>query len=206
MKLLSEHVEAIEPLTEQTSDGKVLYLQGVYIQSEKKNRNGRIYPREIMEEAVDKYQKEYINERRALGELNHPDRPFVDPAEAAIMIESLDWQGDNVVGKARVLNTPKGNIIKALMEANFKMGVSTRGLGEVKEKSDADYVTKYVLNAIDAVDKPSGQVCYVNALQESTEWVMENGVWVQKTDQKKFEKLFLESFRQMLDDLKKANL
>jgi hypothetical protein len=203
MLMLTEW-SGLETLTENTESGKVLYLEGPMIMTESKNRNGRIYKRDMMEKAVDKYNKEYVLERRAIGELNHPSRPFADPACAAIIIESLNWQGNDVIGKARVLNNPFGQQIKSLVEANFKMGVSTRGLGEVVERSGQKYVENYLLNAIDAVDMPSGQTCYVNALRESTEWVQENGVWIEKANQAKAMNLFFEKFEEMLHNIKRT--
>ena len=179
--MLTESVGGVEVLTENTSKGKVLYIEGPMLMATQKNRNGRIYPKNVLEQAVDLYQKDYISERRAIGELNHPEYPFPDPKKAAIMVESLSWNGDAVIGKARVLGTPDGLIIKELLEANFKLGVSTRGLGDIKKESHADLVQKFLLNAIDAVDLPSGQICYVNAVNESVQWVNEGGNWVQRT-------------------------
>lgn len=203
MLMLTEW-SGLETLTENTESGKVLYLEGPMIMTETKNRNGRIYKKSMMEKAVDKYNKEYVLERRAIGELNHPARPFADPACAAIIIESLTWQGNDVIGKARVLNNPYGQQIKSLVEANFKMGVSTRGLGEVVERSGQKYVENYLLNAIDAVDMPSGQTCYVNALRESTEWVNEGGIWIEKANQAKALELFMENFERLLHNIKKS--
>lgn len=177
MRLLRENASQIEVLTENTSSGRKLYLEGKFLMSNALNRNGRFYPKPVMEQAVDMYKREYIDESRAIGELNHPDRPFADPKHAAIFIESLTWQGDDVVGKARVLNNPDGDRIKSLLEAGFKFGVSSRGLGDVVKESQRDLVNKFLLTAIDTVDKPSGQVCYVNPVNESVEWVYENGVW-----------------------------
>ena len=204
MQLLYEWNPGVEPLHEATSAGNVLFLEGPMIMTEQKNRNGRIYEKKMMEGSVDKYIREFVNERRAIGELNHPTRPFADPKEAAIMVESLRWEGNNVIGKARVLNNPNGQIIKSLIEANFKMGMSTRGLGEVVERSGTKYVENYMLNAIDAVDMPSGQVCYMNALRESVEWVQEGGVWVEKSNQEKALGLFLEKFEDLIKELKKG--
>lgn len=205
MLFLTEWSQGMEVLTEQTDSGKVLYLEGPMIMTERQNRNGRVYPKGMMEKAVDKYNKEYVLERRAIGELNHPNRPFADPASAAILIESLSWQGNDVIGKARVLNNPYGQQIKSLVEANFKLGVSTRGLGEIKERSGQKYVENYLLNAIDAVDMPSGQTCYVNALHESTEWVQTStGVWVESVNKEKAMKMFAEKFGELLEDIKKG--
>lgn len=204
MIILTEWSPGMETLTEQTESGKVLYLEGPMIMTEERNRNGRIYPKGLMEKSVEAYQRDYISERRSIGELNHPPRPFANPAEAAIMIESLTWHGNNVIGKARVLNNPFGQQIKSLVEANFKMGVSTRGLGNVRERTGSKIVESYMLNAIDAVDMPSGQNCYVNAVNESTEWIQESGIWVEKVNQDKALQLFQEKFGQLLEDIKKG--
>lgn len=203
MLFLTDFTSQIETLTEQTESGKVVYMEGTMIMTERENRNGRIYSKGMMEKVVDKYVKEYVSERRAIGELNHPARPFADPKEAAVIIESLTWQGNDVIGKARVLNNPNGTIIKSLLEAKFKMGMSTRGLGDVRERSGKKFVENYMLNAIDAVDMPSGQNCYVNAMNESTEWVNESGIWIQKVQQEKALNLFLEKFEQLIKDIKR---
>jgi len=202
MYLLREFSDQIEVLTENTTEGRVLYLEGPHIQTEAQNRNKRIYTKKVMEPVVEKYVNDYIKERRAIGELNHPaDRPFADPRHAAIMCESLTWQGNNVVGKSRVLNTPDGLIIKALMEAKFKMGVSTRGLGKVNKANGL--VEAYLLNAIDAVDMPSGQTCYVNAINESTEWQMTNeGVWIEKVNAQKAADIFMDQFERLMFNIK----
>lgn len=202
MMMLTEWSSNIETLTEQTDNGKVLYLEGPMIMTEAKNRNGRIYPKGMMEKVVETYNRDYVKERRAIGELNHPARPFADPACAAIIVESLSWHGNNVIGKARVLNNPFGQQIKSLIEANFKMGVSTRGLGEVRERAGQKFVESYMLNAIDAVDMPSGQNCYVNAVNESVEWINESGIWVQKPNMEKAMILFEEKFAAVLEKLK----
>jgi hypothetical protein len=204
MQLLYEWNPGVEPLHEATSAGNILYLEGPMIMTEQKNRNGRIYKKQMMEKSVDKYITEFVNEHRAIGELNHPTRPFADPKEAAIKIESLKWDGNNVLGKARVLNNPNGQIIKSLVEANFKLGMSTRGLGELVEKQGTKYVENYMLNAIDAVDMPSGQVCYMNALRESVEWINEGGVWVEKANQEKALALFMEKFEDLIKNLKRG--
>lgn len=204
MMMLTEWSSNIETLTEQTDTGKVLYLEGPMIMTESKNRNGRIYPKGMMEKVVETYNRDYVKERRAIGELNHPARPFADPASAAIIVESLSWHGNNVIGKARVLNNPFGQQIKSLVEANFKMGVSTRGLGEVRERAGQKFVESYMLNAIDAVDMPSGQNCYVNAVNESVEWINESGIWVQKPNMEKAMLIFEEKFAAVLEKLKKG--
>jgi hypothetical protein len=204
MMLLREWAPNMETLTENTESGKVLYLEGPMIMTEAKNRNGRIYEKAMMEASVESYMRDYVQANRAVGELNHPTYPFPNIKEAAVYIESLQWQGNNVIGKARVLNNIHGQQIKSLVEAGFKMGMSTRGLGNVVERSGTKFVKDYMLNAIDAVDMPSGQICYMNALRESTEWVQEGGIWVEKANQEKAMAVFLELFEQYIHDLKKA--
>lgn len=202
MQLLYEW-SAVEPLHESTAQGNVLYLEGPMIMTEQTNRNGRFYPKAMMEKAVDTYIREYVNERRAIGEATHPERPFPSIKEAAIIVESLTWKGNDVIGKARVLNNPNGTIIKSLIEANFKLGASTRGLGQVVETTQhKKYVPNYMLTAIDAVDMPSGQVCYMNALRESVEWVEEGGIWIEKQNQEKAMQLFTEKFEELLKTIK----
>lgn len=207
-KLLMEDSYEVEPLTEKTDSGsKELFIHGVFAQAEVKNGNGRYYPKDIMEQAVAKYNDKYISKRRALGELNHPDRPFADPAEAAILINELYWEGNNVIGKAKVLNTPKGQIIKGLMEGGFNMGVSTRGLGSLSERNGMKYVNNdYMMTAVDCVDMPSGPDCYVNPLVESS-WINKNGVWVPVTESESIEEvdenLFLEKLERFIKQLSK---
>jgi hypothetical protein len=204
MLFLREWAPNMETLTEQTAEGKVLYLEGPMIMTEKRNRNGRIYEKAMMESSVEAYVEGYLNANRAIGELNHPDYPFPNIKEAAVYIESLTWQGTDVIGKARVLNNIHGQQIKSLVEAGFRMGMSTRGLGNVVERSGQKYVTEYMLNAIDAVDMPSGQNCYMNALKESTEWVQQGGIWIEQANQEKAKALFLEKFEQLIHEIKKA--
>ena len=156
-------------------------------------RDRRKYGMAVLREAVEVYDREFIKERRALGELNHPDnRPFADPREAAILIESLDWQSNVVIGKAAVMDTHWGQHIKALMESNFKMGVSTRGLGKLTEQRGGyNSVDKYIMTAVDAVDNPSMHTAYVDMISESkVEWEFKDGIWKQKYG---FNKLMLEN-------------
>lgn len=179
MYLLSEHSNQIELRTENTKQERQLYIEGIFAQAEVKNGNGRIYERHIMESALDTYINEYVSKKRALGELNHPSRPFADPEHAAILIESLTWDGNNVVGRAKVLPTPKGKIVKGLLEGGFNMGVSTRALGTMTERNGAQYVNNDLMfTAVDCVDNPSGPNCYVDPLMESVQWINENGIWV----------------------------
>lgn len=193
MQLLIEKSESrLEMLTENTSAGRVVFLEGPFIQTNAVNRNKRVYPKAVMEPSVDAYIRDYVNERRAIGELNHPEYPFADPARAAIKVESLEWRGDLVYGKARVLNNPFGDQIKSLLEADFNLGVSTRGLGEVD--ANAQVKRGYLMNAIDAVDRPSGQACYVNQVLESVQWELNEstGIWSPVNLNESFEKAVTE--------------
>lgn len=168
-----------------TSTGaKAMFIEGPFVMCNAVNRNGRNYDlQKVGIPAVEAYDKDYIQDRRAIGELKHPDYPFPDIAEAALKTESIRWEGSNAIGRARILNTPKGQIIRALAEADFNLAVSTRGLGETKPVNGVDDVLPgFMLTAVDAVDRPSGQVCYVKAVSESVEWQLDesSGIWMPK--------------------------
>lgn len=180
MKFLRDQSDAVELLKESTDAGTRVYISGIFAQADVKNKNGRVYGKSMLAESVARYNEDFVSQRKALGELNHPERPLVDPVEAAILIESLDWEGNNLIGKARVLDTPKGQIVQALMDGGFNMGVSTRGLGNIVEKAGTKYVNKYMLTAIDCVSGPSAPDAYVSMLRESVEYEERNGMWVPK--------------------------
>ncbi|QZI90468.1 hypothetical protein MYOV003v1_p0144 [Vibrio phage 207E48.1] len=188
MKMIRENLHGdggqLEILTENSSEGgKILFLEGPSVMTNRANRNGRNYDLETVgKPAVSRYVSEYIQDRRAIGELEHPEYPFPKLSEAATMCESMDWHGQNAISKIRVLNNPKGQIIKSLAEANFNMAVSTRGLGDVNERNGINEVMPgFMLTAVDVVDRPSGQVCYMKAMMESVDWVQtEGGAWVAK--------------------------
>jgi hypothetical protein len=149
----------------------------VFMQSEAKNRNGRIYPKAIMEGAVDKYVTEQVSQNRAVGELNHPEGPTVNLDKVSHKITELSWKGNDVVGKAQVLDTPMGNIVKGLLEGGVQLGVSTRGMGSLEEKSGIMYVKDdFVLNTVDIVQDPSAPTAFVNGIMEGVEWVWNNGI------------------------------
>lgn len=181
LSMLTETSHQIEVLHENTTSGNKLYIEGIFAEAELKNGNGRWYGQGILEQAVDSYNRDFVFKRRAVGELNHPDYPLPNIQEAAILIESLEMRGSKAFGKALVLNTPKGKIIEGLLEGGFNMGVSTRGLGAIKERGGIRYVQEgFMLTAVDCVDMPSGPNCYVNPLKESmSRWVMKNGVLVE---------------------------
>lgn len=173
--------DQIEILNENTAAGSATYIEGPFISCNMKNRNGRIYSKAMMEQVVEDYQNQYINERRALGEFIHPDYPMPNPKKAAIRIDSLTWQGDLVIGKAKILEKmDEGRILKNLIDEGIKLGVSTRGMGRLGR--DKIQVENYRMNAVDAVDLPSGQPCYFDVINESALWYpTETGGW-QKVD------------------------
>ena len=179
MKLIAEYNDQnIEVLTEaKEGGGKNYYIEGVYMQSEQKNRNGRIYPRAVMEKAVNKYVTEQVKTGRAVGELNHPDGPTVNLDKVSHKIESLDWKGNDVVGKARILETPMGQIVKGLLDGGVQLGVSTRGMGSLEERAGVMYVKDdFMLNTVDIVQDPSAPTAFVNGIMEGVDWVWKNGI------------------------------
>ncbi len=204
--LLVESSDKVEMLTENTESGKQVFIEGIFAQSEIKNGNGRFYERSVMEKAIDRYDRDYVSRRRALGELNHPEYPFADPSQAAILIKELEWQGNDVYGKALVLNTPKGEIVKGLLEGGFNLGVSTRALGSLKERNGTKYVQDDLMfTATDCVDNPSAPDAYVNAINESKQWMLtESGIWVQKEGQEPVHQFDEGIFLQKLEDYVKG--
>jgi hypothetical protein len=179
MKLIAEYNEQnIECIVEAKEDGtKNHFIEGVFMQSEAKNRNGRIYPKAIMEGAVDKYVTEQVSQNRAVGELNHPEGPTVNLDKVSHKITELSWKGNDVVGKAQVLDTPMGNIVKGLLEGGVQLGVSTRGMGSLEEKNGIMFVKDdFVLNTVDIVQDPSAPTAFVNGIMEGVEWVWNNGI------------------------------
>ncbi len=179
MKLIAEYNDQrLEVITEaKENGGKNHFIEGIFMQSEQKNRNGRIYPKPIMEKAVDKYVTEQIRTGRAVGELNHPDGPSINLDKVSHKIESLAWTGNDVVGKARILETPMGNIVKGLLDGGVQLGVSTRGMGSLEERNGVMYVKDdFILNTVDIVQDPSAPTAFVNGIMEGVEWVWNNGI------------------------------
>ena len=180
MKLISEFIENdIEFLiTEDKKTGKKNYaIQGIFAQAEKKNRNGRIYPMPIMEKAVGKYDAEQVQKGRAVGELNHPEGPTVNLDKVSHKIDGLKFEGNDIVGKASILNTPMGEVVKGLLDGGVTIGVSTRGMGSLSQRNGAMVVNDdYILNAVDIVQDPSAPGAFVNGIMEGVEWVWNNGI------------------------------
>ena len=181
MKLITEYNESnVNCLIEKKEDGtKKFYIEGVFAQSEAKNRNGRIYPKKIMENAVAKYVDTQVSQNRAVGELNHPEGPTVNLDKVSHLITDLHWEGNDVVGKASILDTPMGQIVKGLLEGGVNLGVSTRGMGSLVERSGAMYVKDdFTLSTIDSVQDPSAPNAFVNGIMEGVEWNWSNGVLI----------------------------
>jgi len=178
MKLITEHLEQIEYISEAKKDGgKDVYIEGVFMQAEKQNRNKRIYPKAVLEAACGKYVKEQVKTGRAVGELNHPEGPSINLDKVSHRITELNWDGNNVVGKALILDTPNGQIVKGLLDGGVKLGVSTRGMGTLEQKGGVNMVGKdFVLNTVDIVQDPSAPSAFVNGIMEGVEWVWNNGV------------------------------
>jgi len=178
MKLIAEYTENnLEFITEEKNGKKHYAIEGVFMQCETKNRNGRIYPRPIMEKAVSKYDNEQVKTGRAVGELNHPDGPTVNLDKVSHKIESLTWDKNNVMGKATILSTPMGEIVKGLLDGGVKLGVSTRGMGSLEQGDNAMLVKDdFMLNAVDIVQDPSAPSAFVNGVMEGVEWVWNNGI------------------------------
>ena len=179
MKLIAEYTDqSLEILTEEKEGGGKSYsIEGVFMQAEQKNRNGRIYPKPIMEKALGKYNTEQVSKGRAVGELNHPEGPTVNLDKVSHKIESLDWKGNDVVGKATILETPMGQIVKGLLDGGVRLGVSTRGMGSLQNNGNAMVVKDdFILNAVDIVQDPSAPSAFVNGVMEGVEWVWNNGI------------------------------
>ena len=180
MKLISEFTENdIEFITEQDKKtGKKGYkIRGIFAQAEKKNRNGRIYPMPIIEKAVNKYDTEQVQRGRAVGELNHPEGPTVNLDKVSHKINKLEFQGNDVVGEASILETPMGQVVKGLLDGGVTFGVSTRGMGSLSQRNNAMVVNDdYILNAVDIVQDPSAPGAFVNGIMEGVEWVWNNGI------------------------------
>ena len=180
VKLISEEfVSDVEYITEEKENGKKDYkIKGIFMQADIKNRNGRIYPMEILQKEVKRYSKEYINEKRAFGELGHPDGPTVNLERASHMITALYPDGKNFIGEAKVLSTPMGEIVKNLMDDGAKLGVSSRGMGSLDQKNGANYVRNdfYLATAADIVADPSAPNAFVEGIMEGKEWIWNNGL------------------------------
>ena len=182
VKLIAEAVEEVEYITEEKeSGGKNYKIKGIFLQADIKNRNGRVYPMEVLEKEVAKYNRNFIKENRAFGELGHPDGPTVNLERVSHMITSLTPDGKNFIGEAKIMETPMGKIVKNLMDEGAKLGVSSRGMGSLNQKNGANYVRDdfYLATAADIVADPSAPNAFVEGIMEGKEWVWNHGSLVE---------------------------
>ena len=178
MKLIAEYTDQDIECIVEAKDGKKSYaIEGIFASAEQKNRNGRIYPFNVMDKAITKYILEQVDKGRAVGELNHPEGPTINLDKVSHKIDSLKWEGNDVVGKATILATPMGKIVEGLLDGGVRVGVSTRGMGSLQRGGDAMMVGEdYMLNAVDIVQDPSAPNAFVNGVMEGVDWVWNNGI------------------------------
>ena len=215
MKLICELTETVEyELVEAEGKPKQYFIEGIFMQSERKNKNGRIYPLEVLEKEVDRYVKEYVEPKRAFGELGHPDGPTVNLDRASHMITDLRKEGKNFVGRAKILGTPNGNIVKNLIDEGARLGVSSRGIGTLKPEKKAQVVQNdfYLATAADIVADPSAPNAFVEGIMEGVEWIWDNGLLkaqdverarnnIQNAPSKRLEEVKLNEFKNLLSKL-----
>jgi len=204
MKLIKELVEEVQFVSEGNGDKKSYFIEGVFLQSNLQNRNGRIYPKEVMKKEVERYMKQYVDSKRAFGELGHPDGPTINLDRVSHMIVSLREDGNNFIGKAKIMDTPMGKIAKNLLDEGAKLGVSSRGLGSLKVNNEGINEVQddfYLATAADIVADPSAPDAFVQGIMENKEWMFIDGVWTYQTmDETK--KLIEQTKRQQLEEVK----
>ena len=179
MKLISEHLDQIEFITEDDAEGKKNYrIKGVFMEADIKNRNNRMYPMNVLEKEVKRYNREYIQQKRAFGELGHPDGPTVNLERVSHMITKLYPDGKQFVGEAKIMDTPYGKIVKNLIDEGAKLGVSSRGMGSLEPRRDMHVVKDdfYLATAADIVADPSAPNAFVEGIMEGKEWIWDNGI------------------------------
>ena len=178
MKLITEQIENVQILTEEKDGKKLLYIEGVFLQSELTNRNGRRYPFEVLNREVERYNEEYVKTKRALGELGHPDGPTINLDRVSHRITDLRAEGNNFIGKAQILDTPMGKIAKSLLDEGVQLGVSSRGMGSIEKQEGVSIVRDdfMLTTAADIVADPSAPDAFVNGIMEGKEWVWDNGI------------------------------
>jgi len=201
MKLITEAIENVEVITEGKGADKKLYIEGVFLQSELKNRNGRMYPFPVLEKEVNRYNEEYVKTKRALGELGHPDGPTVNLDRVSHRITSLTAEGNNFIGRAQILDTPMGKIASSLLGEGVKLGVSSRGMGSIDRREDCNVVMDdfMLATAADIVADPSAPDAFVNGIMEGKEWVWDNGI-LKETKVAKYQRYMSDATRQNLEE------
>jgi len=179
MKLITEEVSSAEYIIEEADNGKKNYkIRGIFMQADMKNRNGRVYPMETLNKEVNRYNREFVEAKRAFGELGHPDGPTVNLERVSHMITSLTPEGKNFIGEAKIMDTPYGKIVKNLIDEGAKLGVSSRGMGSLENRGGSNYVKSdfYLATAADIVADPSAPDAFVEGIMEGKEWIWDNGV------------------------------
>jgi hypothetical protein len=214
MKLICEVNENIEILTEESGGGKSYFIEGTFLQGDIKNRNGRVYEFKMLKDKVNQYRKEFVEQKRAFGELGHPEGPTINLERVSHMIVELAPDGKNFYGKAKIMDTPYGKIVKNLMDEGAKLGVSSRGVGSLEEKNGANYVKDdfRLSTAADIVADPSAPDAFVRGVMEGKEWIYENGLLVareideireniRKTSSRKLEEEMVKAFQTFINKL-----
>jgi hypothetical protein len=178
MKLITETTQSdIQVLTEDKNGQKTYYIKGVFMEADTKNRNGRVYPGAIMEKEIGRYNTDYVKQNRAMGELGHPEGPTVNLERVSHIIKNLSVDGKQIIGEAKIMDTPYGKIVKNLIDEGAKLGVSSRGMGSLKEQDGVNVVQEdFMLAAVDVVADPSAPNAFVNGIMEGKEWIWDNGV------------------------------
>jgi len=201
MKLITETIEDIEVLTEakQNGSGKDYKIRGIFLQGDIKNRNGRIYPVDVLSKEVGRYNKEFVEKKRAFGELGHPDGPTVNLERVSHMITSLKSEGRNFIGEAKIMDTPYGKIVKNLIDEGAQLGVSSRGMGSMKQVNGKNVINNdfYLATAADIVADPSAPDAFVEGIMEGKEWVWDNGV---------LKSMEIEKYKQVIESTQRREL
>ena len=214
MKLITEMNEDVELLVEDSDGKKNYFISGIFMQAEQKNRNGRVYPEKTLMKEVKRYNKEYVTNSRAMGELGHPEGPTVNLERVSHLIKEMKVEGNNIIGKAKILDTPYGQIVKNLIDEGAKLGVSSRGMGSLKKNEAGvnEVQEDFMLAAVDIVADPSAPDAFVNGVMENKEWVWENGVLqpreienmqaeLSKADRRKIDEAKVKMFKYFLSRL-----
>jgi hypothetical protein len=199
MKLITETTENIEVITEEKGTGKDYKIRGIFLQGDIKNRNGRVYPVNVLSKEVNRYNKEFVEKKRAFGELGHPDGPTVNLERVSHMITSLKPEGRNFIGEAKIMDTPYGKIVKNLIDEGAQLGVSSRGMGSMKQVNGKNVINNdfYLATAADIVADPSAPDAFVEGIMEGKEWIWDNG---------KIQSLEIEKYRKVIEEAKRAEL
>jgi len=204
MKLIAEEVLNVQYLVEEDkkTGQKNHFITGIFMQAEKKNRNGRVYPKDVLHKEVDRYNREYVNKNRAFGELGHPDSPTINLDRVSHMITNLYPDGNNIIGKAKILDTPNGKIVKSLLDGGANLGVSTRGVGSLRPHNGYQLVQDdfHLATAADIVADPSAPDAFVRGIMEGKEWILDGTGW-KEVDYYRAKKLINEASRNEIEDV-----